>query len=178
MIKEAIMMKKKLFRTNCLLPLSILFLLSSCGPSCPEAKSALDDSQIMSEDVARVNRLVSKRNSVIAQAGAGNLPTQTLERIQFTALALEQAVKLQVRIIKLSPRYEKSPLYTGQAPLINNIRCYFDRLLDSKMVFIARAQARKIHRFKRKFTRVAGTEGALNLYEIKKYLKQGIQITE
>lgn len=151
------------------------FLLApACGPSCPEVKAALDEDEAMAGDVARVNALVDKRDSTMIEAGQGDHDQFHMQRLKFSVTAYELAVEIQVRIIKISPRYENSDLYEEQADLINEIRCELDELIAEEGHEISDRVGRDIQARHKQLGSVLHKEGRVSDSELKKYLEEGI----
>lgn len=148
--------------------------LAGCGPSCPEVKAALDEDEAMAGDVARVNALVDKRDGAMIEAGEGGHDQFHMQRLKFSVTAYELAVETQVRIIKISPRYENSDLYEQQADLINEIRCELDDLIAQDGHEITDRVGRDIQARHKQLASVLRKEGEVSGSELKDYLANGI----
>ena len=85
-----------------------LIAIGACAPKCPKVKATLDEVQITSEDVARINRLVDKRKAAIAEASAGGHDTFSLEKMQFSVTGYKLAVETQLRIVKHATQEAKT----------------------------------------------------------------------
>ena len=149
-----------------------------CGPSCPEAKAALDASQIMAEDVARVNALVERRKMAMGEAEQGDLDTFEMQRIKFSVTAYELAIRVQLRVIKLSPRYEDSSEYDKNIALIHDARCLFDELLAAEGASVPDGVGRKVQRTHDQLKSLIRKDGTLTASEFSTYLEEGIQVGE
>jgi hypothetical protein len=152
---------------------SILFA-AGCGPSCPEVKAALDEDEAMAGDVARVNALVDKRESAVIEAGGGDHDQFEMQRLKFSVTAFELAIEIQVRIIKISPRYEDSDLYEQQAELINEIRCELDELIALDGHEISDRLGRDIQALHKQLATLLRKEGQVSDSELKTYYEEGI----
>ncbi len=152
----------------------IAVLFFCCGPTCPEVKSALDDEAIIGEDVARVNAFVEKRKAAIVEAGSGQVETFPLQRLQFSVTAYEMAVWVQVRIIKVSPKFEDSSAYKEYASIINQIRCDLDKVLEDPEHTVSDVTGRNLRRYKKRVDTLFRREGTLTKTEFASYLEEGI----
>ncbi len=159
---------------NAFLTAGIAVLFFACGPTCPEVKGALDDETIIGEDVARVNALVEKRKAAIAEASSGQMETFPLQRLQFSVTAYEMAVWVQVRIIKISPKFEDSSVYKKYASIINQIRCDLDKVLEDPEHTVSDVTGRDLQRHKTRIDTMLRREGALTKTEFSSYLEDGI----
>lgn len=148
--------------------------LTACGPSCPEVKAALDEDEAMAGDVARVNALVGKRDSAMAEAGQGEHDQFHMQRLKFSVTAFELAVEIQVRIIKISPRYENSDLYEQQADLINEIRCEIDDLIAIDGHEVSDRVGKEIQLRHKQLGSVLRKAGQVSGSELETYLSEGI----
>ena len=161
--------------TALLLLTSIFVSLSAgCGPSCPEVKASLDEDEAMAGDVARVNALVSKREDVMIEAGEGDHDQFHMQRLKFSVTAYELAVEIQVRIIKISPRYEDSDLYDEHAELINEIRCELDELLAEDGHEVSDRVGRDLQARHKQLGAILRKEGEVSQSEMNTYLEDGI----
>ena len=157
-----------------LLTIFSIATLTSCGPSCPEVKAALDEDEAMAGDVARVNGLVDKRDSAMIEAGEGDHDQFAMQRLKFSVTAFELAVEIQVRIIKISPRYENSDLYEEHAALINEIRCELDELIGQDGHEVTDRVGRDIQARHKQLGSLLRKEGEISGSELKTYLEEGI----
>ena len=156
-----------------------LFLLAStwvasCGPSCPEVKASLDEEEAMAGDVARVNALVDKRDSAMAEAGTGEHDQFHMQRLKFSVTAFELAVEMQVRIIKISPRYENSDLYEQHTGLLNEIRCELDDLVAMDGHEVSDRIGRAVQERHKQVGALLRKEGQVSGSELDTYLSEGI----
>jgi hypothetical protein len=150
--------------------------LWACTPKCPKAKAALDDVQITSEDVARINRLVDKRKAAMAEGAAGGLDTFSLEKLRFSVTGYELAVETQLRIVKISPKFDGSPLYTEYREVFDAMRCDFDALIEEpERHKISDAEGAMIQRWSQRVGAILRKEGQLSHGELNGYLEEGIR---
>jgi hypothetical protein len=149
-------------------------LVAACGPSCPEVKDSLDEEEAMAGDVARVNALVDKRDSAMAEAGQGDHDQFYLQRLKFSVTAFELAVELQVRIIKISPRYENSDLYDEHVGLFNEIRCEIDDLVGMDGHEVSDRIGRAVQERHKQVGALLRKEGQVSGSELQTYLSEGI----
>jgi hypothetical protein len=147
---------------------------TSCGPSCPEVKAALDEEEAMAGDVARINALVDKRLATIAEAEQGGHDNFYMQRLKFSVTAYELAVKLQVRIIKISPRYEDSELYGEHANTINEIRCDLDDIVAKDGHTVGDADGSMLQKHYARLSALLRKAGDISGSELKTYLEEGI----
>lgn len=154
----------------------VLALAAACGPKCPEVKAKFDDVQITTEDVARVNRLVEKRKAAIAEASAPGKGTFAIDRLRFSVTGYELAIETQLRVIKISPKFDNSPLYKEYRPLFDEMRCFFDTLVaEPEKHVLADAEGRDIRRWSERVGAVLRKEGRLGPGELAGYLEEGIR---
>lgn len=149
-------------------------ILPACGPSCPEVKAALDEDEAMAGDVARVNALVDKRDGAMAEAGQGEHDQFHMQRLKFSVTAFELAVEIQVRIIKISPRYENSDLYEQHADFINEIRCEIDELIATDGHEVSDRVGKAIQARHKQLGSLLRKEGQISGSELDTYLSEGI----
>jgi hypothetical protein len=147
---------------------------AGCGPSCPEVKAALDEDEAMAGDVARVNALVDKRDMAIIEAGEEDHDQFHIQRLKFSVTAFELAVETQVRIIKISPRYENSDLYEEHAVLINEIRCELDELVAQDGHEVTDRVGRDLQARHKQLGSLLRKEGEVSGSELRDYLENGI----
>jgi hypothetical protein len=151
---------------------SVIF--AACGPSCPEVKASLDEEEAMAGDVARVNALVDKRDMAMAEAGQGDHDQFHLQRLKFSVTAFELAVELQLRIIKISPRYEDSDLYEQHMDLFNDIRCEIDDFVAMDGHEVSDRIGRAIQERHKQVGALLRKEGQVSNSELQTYLSEGI----
>jgi len=163
------------FFNHLVITVATMLIMAACGPTCPEVKSALDDSQVMAEDVERVNALVDKRKITIAEADSGEQSTFALERLKFSVTAYEIAIELELRIIKLSPQFEDSSRYGEMLPLFEEIRCNFDKIIKSNGHTLSDSEGKKIQDYYSRVKAVLINEGKISQFELKRYFEEGIE---
>ena len=122
--------------------------------------------------------MVERRRAVMADAEQEGLSTFEVERIKFSVTAYELAARTQLRIIKLSPRYEDSEAYEKNQPLINDARCLIDELLQPEGHSVPDGIGRKIQQMHDRFKAQIRKEGTLSSSEFATYLEDGIQTAE
>lgn len=150
-------------------------LLASCGPKCPEVKSALAEDEVTKEDVSRVNVLVEKRKEAMAEAEKGEGASVPVSKLKFSVTAYELAIEAQARVIHLSPNFDASDLWAANRALFDDMRCYFDGLVaeDAPLV-ISDSVGRDIQRWSQKIADLLKTQGKLSSYELRETFEKGI----
>jgi hypothetical protein len=155
---------------------SIAGLAAACGPKCTEVKSALAPESVTGEDVGRVNKLVAKRKDAIAEAEKGEQAQTGLEKLKFSVTAYELAIEAQLRVIKISPKFEDSPLYSENRALFDEMRCYFDGLVaDGTGHVVSDRVGRDIQQWSQKVGSILKSHGRLSDSELRDYFEEGIQ---
>ena len=153
-----------------------LIAIGACAPKCPKVKATLDEVQITSEDVARINRLVDKRKAAIAEASAGGHDTFSLEKMQFSVTGYKLAVETQLRIATCSAKVDISPLYAEYRSVFDALRCDFDALVvDPERHRLSSADGAMIQRWVQRVGAILRKEGQLSNSELKGYLEEGIR---
>jgi hypothetical protein len=148
---------------------------AACIPKCQKLKAALDDVKITSEDVVRINSLVAKRKAAIAEAADGDQDTFSLEKLRFSVTGYELAVETMLRIIKISPKFDNSPLYKEYRKLFDAMRCDFDALAeDPETHKISDAEGSMIRAWSQRVGAILRNEGKLSHGELNGYLEEGI----
>ncbi len=163
------------------LVLALVFCLASplaCGPSCPEAKTAMSESDLKDEDATRVNEFVSRRKKIMEEAQQGEPDTFKLERYKFTVTAYELAIQTQLRIINLA---DSSPLYKENIEEITETRCFLDKVLKDKFlkkedITISDMTGKKIQEKHDLFSLLFGKEGRVSGRDLKDYYKTGVKL--
>ncbi|MCP4604097.1 MAG: hypothetical protein GY847_26840 [Proteobacteria bacterium] len=168
------------------LPILILvFCLTgplACGPKCPEAKSALSESELTNDDATRLNEFVERRKTLMDQGRTGENSTFEIERLKFSVTAYELAIQLQLRIIGLA---ESSSLYRTNIDEINETRCFLDEIIEGKIVknivkkgdvTVSDSTGKKIREKHALFKQLFNKEGEFSGYELKQYYQKGIEI--
>ena len=152
-------------------------VLSACAATkCPKAKAALDDVQTTGEDVVRINLLVDKRKAAMAEAAAGGHDTFDLEKMRFSVTGYKLAVETQLRIVRISPKFDDSPLYVEYRAVFDAMRCDFDALVvDPEDHSISGAEGSMIQRWSQRVSAILRKEGRLTVGELNDYLEEGIQ---
>ena len=152
-------------------------VLTACAATkCPKTKAALDDVHTTGEDVARINRLVDKRKAAIAEADAGGHDTFALEKLRFSVTGYELAVETQLRIVRISPKFDDSPLYGEYRGVFDAMRCDFDALVgDPEDHSVSEAEGSMIQRWSQRVSAILRKEGKLTVGELNDYLEEGIQ---
>jgi hypothetical protein len=147
----------------------------ACTPRCQKLKAALDDVRITSEDVARINSLVAKRKAAIAEAAEGEQDTFSLEKLQFSVTGYELAVETQLRVVKISPKFDNSPLYEEYRNVFDAMRCDLDALAeDPGRHKISNAEGSEIRAWSQRVGAILRNEGKLSPGELSGYLEEGI----
>lgn len=150
--------------------------LAGCAPKCEKVKAALDDVQTTSEDVVMINALVDKRKAAVADASAGEHDTFALEKLRFSVTGYELAAETLLRVVKISPKFDNSPLYKEYRGLFDEMRCDFAALVgDPESHRITDAQGGMIQRWGRRVAAVLRNEGRLSHSELNGYLESGIR---
>jgi hypothetical protein len=150
--------------------------LSACGSKCPQAKSALDDVKVASEDVARVNRLVEKRKAAMAEVAAGGQGTLVIQNLRFSVTGYELAVENQLRLLKISPKFDNSPLYREYRGVFDAMRCDFDALVaEPEEHRLSDADGHAVQEWSKRLRAILRKEGQLSQGELKGYLEEGIR---
>jgi hypothetical protein len=151
-------------------------VLASCASKCPKVKAALNPVQITGEDVARINRLVEKRKAAIADAAAQGHDTFSLDKLRFSVTGYELAVETQLRIVKISPKFDNSPLYEEYRAVFDAMRCDFDTLIEEPDEHtISDTEGRAIQRWSQRIRAILRKEGELSQGELNDYLEEGIR---
>jgi len=149
--------------------------LAACTPKCPKLKAALDEVQTTSEDVVRINRLVEKRKAAIAEAAEGEHDTFSLEKLRFSVTGYELAVETQLRVVKISPKFDDSPLYKEYRSVFDAMRCDLDALAEEpERHKISDADGSLIRRWSQRIGAILRNEGKLTQGELNGYLEEGI----
>jgi hypothetical protein len=148
---------------------------AACAPKCPKIKAALDDVQITSEDVGRINAFVAKRKAAIAEAAAGDQDTFSMEKLRFSVTGYELAVETQLRVVKISPKFDDSPLYKEYRGVFDAMRCDFDALSEEpERHRISDADGSMIRAWSQRVGAILRSEGRLTSGELNGYLEEGI----
>lgn len=158
----------------------VAMMQTACGPSCPEAKSAMKEKKLISDDSARIDKLVERRKAVIEKAQAGESDAFEMERLKFSVTAYELAIEIQLMIFKISPGgSEPSALYGRNIKEINETRCFLDELVGKNLLRMKRLQVsdpvgKEIQeRYDRLQTLFQG-EADIPKIALKKYFEQGM----
>ena len=158
---------------------SIAGLAAACGPKCTEVKSALAPEKVTGEDVGRVNKLVAKRKEAMAEAEQGDKAQNGLEKLKFSVTAYQLALEAQLRVIKISPKFEDSPLYSENRAVFDEMRCYFDGLVaDGTGHVISDRVGRDIQQWSQKIGSILKSHGKLSPSELRDYFEEGIQSSD
>ncbi|HUT76927.1 MAG TPA: hypothetical protein VM285_04535 [Polyangia bacterium] len=152
------------------------WLFLGCGASCPEQKAALDATAAVTGDVTRVNELVAKREAAMGEAEQGG-DTFRIQRLKFSVTAWELAIGTQARIIKASPQFEDAPSYGEAAGLINEFRCFLDKLLAHAEHTVSDGMGKALRGYKVEIERQLGRDGAVSPNELRNYYENGIPVT-
>jgi hypothetical protein len=153
-------------------------LCFSCGPSCPETKTAMSKNDLAKDDASRVNELVACRKSLMEEATSGERDKFAMERIKFSVTAYELAIQMQLRIIELA---SSSSLYDANIEEIQETRCMLDNLLEKKAIkkedlTMSDIKGRSIQKRFALFRKLFGKEGETSNYELKEYFQKGIKV--
>jgi len=148
---------------------------AACTPKCQKLKAALDDIKITSEDVVRINRFVEKRKAAIAEGAEGEHDTFSLEKLRFSVTGYELAVETQLRVVRISPKFDNSPLYKEYRKVFDAMRCDFDGVAEEpERHKISDADGAMIRRWSQRIGAILRNEGKLTSGELNGYLAEGI----
>jgi hypothetical protein len=148
----------------------------ACGPSCPEAKSALSETEMASEDAFRVNQLVSRRKMVMKEAKAPDVDQFKMQDIKLSVDAYKFAIQMQLRIIMISPEgTQPSELYGKNAMIINDYRCVVDDLLEKKLLVVTKYEAAEVKDYHTRFKKTFRKDGELSTKNYERYYEDGIK---
>jgi hypothetical protein len=148
---------------------------AACTPKCQKLKAALDDVRVTSEDVARINSLVAKRKAAIAEAAESDQDTFSLEKLRFSVTGYELAVETQLRVVRISPKFDNSPLYKEYRDVFDAMRCDLDALAeDPERHKISNAEGNMIQAWSQRVGAILRNEGKLSHGELNGYLEEGI----
>lgn len=161
----------------------LAFFLASplaCGPKCPEAKSAMSETEMVKDDATRINGFVERRKSLVAGDDDGGYDTFELQRVKFSVTAYELAIQIQLRIIKLA---ESSELYEKNIDTIMKTRCFLDEILKANLInkdskVLSDRQGKDIQEKHVLFKKLFGKNGEPSKYELKDCYESGIEIQE
>jgi len=136
---------------------------------------SLSEEETAGEDVGRVNRLVAKRKEAMDEASQGG-ESNSLSRLQFSVTAYELAIQTQLRIIKISPKQENSPMYSEHRKMFDEMRCFFDELVaEGTGHEIADPVGRDVQLWSKKIGDILKNQGRLSSYELRRFFEEGIR---
>jgi hypothetical protein len=148
---------------------------SSCGPKCPEIKTAMSQSESEYDDALRINKLVEKRKLAIKETETGGLHSSVIKRIQFSVTAYELAINSQMRIVALAELGHK--LYDENIEIINETRCMLDKILeaDDDQFEIKTNDGSDIQKRHAALEKIFRRECEVQKNEFKSVLKKGVE---
>jgi hypothetical protein len=177
--KEVVVSPRKRTRRKGLLVAAVATVLmgiGACGPKCPDVKSALNEDQVASEDVGRVNKLVEKRKNAITEATRPEGSKEAMSALKFSVTAYELAIEAQLRVIKISPKFEGSSLYAENRATFDEMRCYFDKLVaEGSHLVVSEVIGRDIQKWSQRIKSLLQTKGRISDTELRQYFEEGIK---